>query len=152
MAGNIKVKIQTTALLPLIMGTLHDYPPSKDALIHTRTGIGKTQSTQLKPEKIQTDELSYQPEKLYTDAILEILSKAITEEIKTTLKNECMTCYDPAVQVHFCYLNNPREKVDRNFDNEFQVVDLWSVGKTTFQKTEILLVVKDKNFYLTRSD
>ena len=61
--------------------------------------------------------LSYQPEKLYAEALLEVLSKVIAEEINTTLKNECMACYDPAVQVHSCYLNNQREKVDRNFDN-----------------------------------
>ena len=34
-------------------------------------------------------------------------------------------CFDPGMQVHSCYLNNPREKVDRNFDNAFQLVNLW---------------------------
>ena len=36
-----------------------------------------------------------------------------------------MAYFDPAVQVHSCYLNNLLEKVDRNFDNAFQLVDLW---------------------------
>ena len=35
-----------------------------------------------------------------------------------------MSCFDSAVQVHFCYPDNPWEKVDRNFDNAFQLVDL----------------------------
>ena len=55
-----------------------------------------------------------------------------------------MACFDPEVQVHSCYLNNPREKVDRNFDNAFQLVDLWLANETTFEKT--------KNNYLMRSD
>ena len=98
--------------------------------------------------------LSSQPEKLYAEALLEVLSKVIAEEINTTLKNECMACYDPAVQVHSCYLNNPREKVDRNFDNAFQLVDLWSANEMTFEKTKdkIQVAVKDKDLYLTRSD
>ena len=109
---------------------------------------------QLKPEKIRIDELSYQPEKLYTEALLGALSKAIAEEINTTLKNECMACYDTAVQVLSYYQNNPQEKVDRNFDNAFQLVDLWSTNETTFEKTKdkILVAVKDKDLYLTRSD
>ena len=112
---------------------------------------------QLKPEKIRIEirnELSYQPEKLYTEALLDALSKAIAEEINTTLKNECMACYDTAVQVLSCYQNNPQEKVDRNFDNAFQLVDLWSTKETTFEKTKdkILVAVKDKDLYLTRSD
>ena len=63
-------------------------------------GLAKHRVTQLKPEKIRIDELSYQPEKLYAEALLGNLSKAIGEEINTTLKNECMACYDPAAQVH----------------------------------------------------
>ena len=63
-----------------------------------------------------------------------------------------MTCYDPAVQVHSCYLNNPREKVDREFDNAFQLVDLWSANEMTFEKTKdkIQVAFKDKGLYLTR--
>ena len=45
-----------------------------------------------------------------------------------------MACYDPIVQVHSCYLNNPWEKVDRNFDNAIQLVDLWSSNEMTFEK------------------
>ena len=57
-------------------------------------------------------------------------------------------CFDPALQVHSCYLNNPREKVDRNFDNEFQLVDLWLANETTFEKTKgNQLAVKDKDRY-----
>ena len=65
-----------------------------------------------------------------------------------------MTCYDPAVQVHSCYLNNPREKVNRNFDNAFQLVDLWSANEMTFEKIKdkIQVTVKDKDLYLTVSD
>ena len=65
-----------------------------------------------------------------------------------------MACYDPAVQVHSCYLNNPREIVDRNFDNAFQLVDLWLANETTFEKTkdEIQVTVKDNDLCLTRSN
>ena len=88
-----------------------------------------------------------------TEALLEVLSKVIAEEINATLKNECMAYYDPAVQVHSCYLNNPREKVNHNFDNAFQLVDLWLANKIAFQKTKdkIQVAAKDKNLYLTRS-
>ena len=63
-------------------------------------------------------------------------------------------CYDPAKQIHSCYLNNPREKLDRNFDNAFQLVHLWLANKTAFEKTKdkIQVDVKDKDLYLTRSD
>ena len=65
-----------------------------------------------------------------------------------------MACFDPAAQVHSCYLNNPQGKVDRNFDNTFQLVDLWSDNEMTFEKTkdETQVVVKEKDLYLTRSD
>ena len=33
-------------------------------------------------------------------------------------------------------MNNPREKVDRNFDNEIQLVNLWSANEMTFEKTK----------------
>ena len=64
-----------------------------------------------------------------------------------------MTCFYPAVQVHPCYLNNPREKVDRNFDNAFQLVGLWLANETTFEKTKdkIQVAVKDKDLHLMRS-
>ena len=71
-----------------------------------------------------------------------------------TLKNECMACYEPAVQVHYCYLRDPREKVDRNFDNKFQFMGLCLANKTAFEKPKdkIQLAVKDKDLYLSRSD
>ena len=31
-------------------------------------------------------------------------------------------------------LNHPREKVDRNFDNPFQLVDLWLANEMAFEK------------------
>ena len=99
-------------------------------------GLEKRSATQLKSEKIRVDELSCQPEELYTEAQLEVLSKAIAEEINTTLKKECMACFGPTVQVHSCYLNNPREKVDCNFDNAFQLVNLLLANETTFKKTK----------------
>ena len=64
--------------------------------------------------QVAIDKLSYQPEKLYTEALLEVLGKTIAEEINAVLKNECMACYEPAVQVHSYYLSDPQEKVDRN--------------------------------------
>ena len=89
-----------------------------------------------------------------TEALLNVLSKSIAEEVNTVLKNEFVACYDPAVQVRSCYLNNPREKVGRNFDNAFQLKDLWLANETTFEKTKdkIQVVVKDKDLYLTHSD
>ena len=63
--------------------------------------------------------------KLYAEALLEVLSKSIAEEINKAFKNECMMYFDLGMQVHSRYLNNLREKVDRNFDNAFQLVDLW---------------------------
>ena len=64
-----------------------------------------------------------------------------------------MACFYPAVQVHPCYLNNPREKVDRNFDNALQLVGLWLANETTFEKTKdkIQVAVKDKDLHLMRS-
>ena len=49
-------------------------------------GIVKRRATQLKPEKILIDELCYQPQKSYTEALLEVLTKAIAEEINATIK------------------------------------------------------------------
>ena len=103
---------------------------------------------------MRTDGFSYQLEQLYTEALLEVLSKAIAEKINATLENVCMTCYKPAVQVHSCYLTDPREKVNCNFDNAFQLVGLWLANETTFEKAKdkIQVAVKDKNLYLTRSE
>ena len=99
-------------------------------------GLSKRRGTQLKSEKIRIVELSYRPAKLYTEALHEVLRKAITKEINTTLKIKCMACFDAAVQVHPCYLNNPQGKVDRNIDSTFQLVDLWSDNEMTFEKNE----------------
>ena len=65
-----------------------------------------------------------------------------------------MASYDSAMQVHFCYVNNPREKLDCNFDNAFQLVDLWSANEMLFEKIKdkIQVAIKDKDLYLTRSD
>ena len=151
MEGNIKVKVQTNIVIAIHQrdSTVTIHHLKMNGFLQD-LGLAKCRATQLKPEKVQIDELSYQPEKLYTEALLEVLSKAFTEEINMTLKNECMVCYDPVVQVHFCYLNNPWEKVDCNFDNMFQLVDLCSVNKMIFQKTKdkIQVAVKDKHFYL----
>ena len=61
---------------------------------------------------------------------------------------------DLGMQVHSCYLNNPREKVDRNFDNAFQLVDLLLANETIFteMKDKIQVAIKDKNLSLTRLD
>ena len=77
----------------------------------------KRRATQLKPEKIRIDELSSQLEKLYTEALLEVLNKAIAEEINADLENDCMVCYEPAMEIHSRCLSDPRESVDHNFDN-----------------------------------
>ena len=57
-----------------------------------------------------------------------------------------MACYDSAAQFHSCYLNNLQEKVERNFDNAFQLVDLWLANKMTFKKTndKIQVAVKER--------
>ena len=98
--------------------TVTVHPIKMDGLLQD-LGLTQRSATQLKPEKIRIAELSYQPEKLYAKTLLDVFSKTIAEEISTTFKNECMTYYDAVVQVHSCYLNNPRDKVDRNFDNAF---------------------------------
>ena len=63
-------------------------------------------------------------------------------------------CFDLGMQVHSRYLNNPREKVDRNFDNVFQLVDLWLANETIFteMKDKIQVAIKNKNLSLTHLD
>ena len=51
-----------------------------------------SRATQLKPEKIGIDELTYQPEKLYFEALLEVLSKSISDKTNANLLNEFMAC------------------------------------------------------------
>ena len=65
-----------------------------------------------------------------------------------------MARYDSAVEINPSYLNNPREKVDRNFDNMFWLENLWSANEMTFGKTkdEIQVAAKCKYLYLTLSD
>ena len=149
------MKVQTNGMIAIHQGdsTFMIHPLKMRGFIQG-LGLAKLRARQQKSEKIRIDELSYQPEKLYTKALLEVLSKSIAEEINTTLKNECMACYYPAVKVHSCCLNNPREKLDRNFDNAFQLKDLWLANETTSEKTKdkVQLAVKDKDLYSTRSD
>ena len=152
MEGHIKVKVQAKDMIVIHQGdssmTTH---PLKMCRFMQELGLPKHRATQLKPEKIRIDELSYQPEKLYTEALLEVFSISIVQKINTTLKYECMACYNPAMQVHTCYLNNPGKKVDRNFDNAFQLVDLWLAKETTFEKAKNKIQpVKGKDLYLRR--
>ena len=55
------------------------------------------------------------------------------------------------MQVHSCYLNIAREKVDRNFDNAFTLADLWLANEATFEN-KIQVAVKNKDLCLTCSD
>ena len=41
--------------------------------------------------------------------------------------------WSSSIPVSYC-LNNPLKKVIRNFDNTFQLVDLWLANETTFEK------------------
>ena len=104
MEGNIKVKVQTNGMITIYLrdSTVTIHPPKMRGFMQD-LGLAKRRAKQLKPEKSRIDQLSYQPEKLHAETLLEVLSKAIVEEINTTLKNECRTCYDPAVKVHSCY-------------------------------------------------
>ena len=64
-----------------------------------------------------------------------------------------MAYYQLAVQVHSCYLSDPRQKVNLNFDFAFQLVELWIADETAFEKPKDKnqVAVKDTNLYLTRS-
>ena len=130
------MEVQTNSMIAIYQGdsTVTVYP-LKIYGFRPDLGLTKRRAKQLKPNKIWVDELFYQPEKLYAEALLYVLSKA--EEINTTLKNECMACYDSAVEIHSCYMNNPREKVARNFDNAFKSIDLWSANEMTLKKWKI---------------
>ena len=87
MEDNIKVKVQTNGVIAIHQGdsTVTIQPLKMRGFIQD-LGFAKRRATQLKPEKIRIDELSYQPEKLYAEALLKVLSKTIAEEINTTLK------------------------------------------------------------------
>ena len=74
MEGNIKVKVETNGMIAIHQGdstvTIH---PLKMRRFIQDLGFAKHRVTQLKPEKIRIDELSYQPEKLYAEALLDVL-------------------------------------------------------------------------------
>ena len=74
MEGNIKVKVETNGMIAIHQGdstvTIH---PLKMRRFIQDLGFAKRRVTQLKPEKIRIDELSYQPEKLYAEALLDVL-------------------------------------------------------------------------------
>ena len=147
MEGNVKVKVQTNSTIAIHQGdsTVTIHPLKMHGFIQD-LGLAKRRATQLKPEKIRIVELSYQPEKLHTEALLEVLSKAMAEEINT-VKNECMACFEPAVQVRFYYLSDPQKKVNCNFDNALQLMDLWLANETAFVKTkDKIQVAKTKIF------
>ena len=80
------MKFQTNGMIAIYQedSTVMIHPLKMDRLIQDM-GLAKRRSTQLKREKIRMDELFYQIEQLYTEALLEILSKAIAEEISTVL-------------------------------------------------------------------
>ena len=87
MERNIKVKVQTNGMIAIHQGdsTVTIHPLKMRGFIQDLE-LEKRRATQLKPEKTRIDELSCQPEKMYAEALLEVLSKAIAEEINTTLK------------------------------------------------------------------
>ena len=67
MEGNIKVKVQTNGMIVIQQeaSTVAIHPLKMRGFIQD-LGLAKRRATQIKPEKIRIDELSYQPEKLYT--------------------------------------------------------------------------------------
>ena len=154
MEGNIKVKVQSNTMIAIHQeGSTVTIHSLKMPEFLPDLGLAKRWATQLKPGKIRIDELSSEPEKLFTEALLEDLSKAMAEEINAALENECITCYEPAVQIHSGYLSDPREKVGHNVDDAFWIVDCLS-NETAFEKTKdkIQVTAKDKDLYLTRSE
>ena len=80
------MKFQTNGMIAIYQedSTVMIHPLKMDRLIQDM-GLAKRRSTKLKREKIRMDELFYQIEQFYTEALLEILSKAIAEEISTVL-------------------------------------------------------------------
>ena len=82
MKGNIKVKVQNSGMNAIhqrdFTVTIH---PLKMRGNIQDLGLAKRRVTQLKPEKIQIDDLSSHAEKLYTEAHLEDWSKIIADEI-----------------------------------------------------------------------
>ena len=66
MEGNIKVKVQTNGMIAIHQGdsTVTIHPVKMRGFIQDLR-LAKRRATQLKPENIQIDELSYQPEIAY---------------------------------------------------------------------------------------
>ena len=62
MEGNIKVKVQTNGMIAIHQGdsTVTIHPVKMRGLIQDLR-LAKRRATQLKPENIRIDELSYQP-------------------------------------------------------------------------------------------
>ena len=89
MEGNIKAKVQTNGIIAIhqVDSTMMIHPLKMRGFMQD-LGLSKRRGTQLKSEKIRIDDLPYRPEKLYTEALQEVLRKAITEEINTTLKSD----------------------------------------------------------------
>ena len=87
MEGNIKGELQINGMIAIRQGdsTVTIHRLKMEGFIQD-LGLAKCRATQLKPEKIRIDELSYQPEKLYTESLLELFSKAIAVEIIAVLK------------------------------------------------------------------
>ena len=87
MEGNIKVEVQTNGVIAIHHGdstvTIH---PLKMHGFMQELGLAKCRATHLKTGKFRIEELSYQPEKLHAESLLEVFSKAIAEEINTTLE------------------------------------------------------------------
>ena len=77
----IKVNVQTNNIIAIQKGdstvTIH---PVKMCGFIQDLGLEKHRATQLKAEKIGTDDLSYQPEKLYTEALNCILKEGWGQE------------------------------------------------------------------------
>ena len=72
MEGNINVKVQTNGMIAIHPGdsTVMIHPLKMRGFIQDLS-LAKRRATQLKPEKIRIDELSYQPEKLHAKSLLD---------------------------------------------------------------------------------
>ena len=94
MEDNIKEKVQTKGMIAIHQGdstvTIH---PLKMREFVQDLGLAKRRATQLKPEKIRIDELSYQLEKLYTDALLAFSLSISRSEVGTKGKEEEIRLY-----------------------------------------------------------
>ena len=107
MEGNINVKVQTNGMIAIHPGdsTVMIHPLKMRGFIQD-LALAKRRATQLKPEKIRIDELSYQPEKLHAKALLDCFVQSHCRGNQHNLKKRMY-----GVQVHSCYMNKPREKM-----------------------------------------